>query len=572
MTRQQDMADTMSLGRLLPKERSVLHHIWRRFAGQGFDDDKLRSLRFPRLSGVEAQLAFVSLRQQGWVRAVKRGWGERLYFIPFDKLQILQEGFGPVEAFETGPISSASVRLQQEARSGIAIDMFNVLVYMAKNRVSLTAKGILHKKCIQKLGGEIALTPYDVEGLALHYDHAEAYPPHVAMVLDLLFAFGLVVAEQGELKLNRAALRHWLMLSREAMERDVLLHMMESYIPNSAEFQHWTWRICHSSLSGGVWYRARQMPAAVSEPLEGAASTGKELLPEEASSWLRLLTGCGYTDSGIDDDGQFLFRWRVAPSSLLNGGTGAGIGSSGLFIQPDFEILIPPDVPNSVKFQAACCTERVSDDVMTVYRLTRDSVMQAAKAGMEPEGIAAFLTRHAAAGMPENVHAALFQWGKEMDRAGLNEPLRYAEAPPEEGAELAGPDGDDRYPMQWGNRSRPSCGLIRPARGELALEPDYTLPDPLSIIPDLSRIPVMWTRDWRSYHGSTAKQMMEQALELSAKLEIAVDGSRMEFIPFQILRQPWKISGVLYDPDSDKTGAVVELGEGEWREMRLVIP
>ena len=205
------------------------------------------------------------------------------------------------------------------------------------------------------------------------------------MVLDLLFAFGLVVAEQGELKLNRAALRHWLMLSREAMERDVLLHMMESYIPNSAEFQHWTWRICHSSLSGGVWYRARQMPAAVSEPLEGAASTGKELLPEEASSWLRLLTGCGYTDSGIDDDGQFLFRWRVAPSSLLNGGTGAGIGSSGLFIQPDFEILIPPDVPNSVKFQAACCTERVSDDVMTVYRLTRDSVMQAAKAGMEPE-------------------------------------------------------------------------------------------------------------------------------------------------------------------------------------------
>lgn len=572
MTRQQDMADTMSLERLLPKERSVLHHIWRRFAGQGFDDDKLRSLRFPRLSGVEAQLAFISLRQQGWVRAVKRGWGERLYFIPFDKLQILQEGCGPVEALETGSMPPASVRLQQEARSGIAIDMFNVLVYMAKNRVSLTAKGILHKKCIQKLGGEIALTPYDVEGLALHYDHADAYPPHVAMVLDLLFTFELVVAEQGELKLNRTALRRWLMLSREAMDRSVLLHMMERYIPNSAEFQHWTWRICHSSLSGGVWYRAWQMPAAVSEPLEGGASTGKELLPEEAASWLRLLTGCGYTDLGIDDDGQFLFRWRVAPSSLLDGSEGADTGSSGLFIQPDFDILIPPNVPNSVKFQAACCTERILDDVMTVYRLTRDSVMQAAKAGMEPEGIAAFFSKHAAAGTPENVQAALYQWGKEMDRAGLNESLRYEEAPPEEDTELAGTDGNDRYPMQWGTRSRPSCGLIRPARSELALEPDDTLPDPSSVIPDLNRIPVMWTRDWRSYHGSTAKQMMEQALELSAKLEIAVDGSRMEFIPFQILRQPWKISGALYDPDSDKTGAIVELGEGEWREMRLVIP
>ncbi|WP_456289777.1 helicase-associated domain-containing protein [Paenibacillus sp. AK002] len=572
MTRQQDMADTMSLERLLPKERTVLHHIWSRFAGQGFDDDKLRSLRFPRLSGVEVQLAFISLRQQGWVRAVKRGWGERLYFIPFDKLQILQEGCGPVESLETSSIPPASVRLQQEARSGVAIDMFNVLAYMAKNRVSLTTKGILHKKYIQKLGGEIALTPYDVEGLSLHYDHADAYPPHVAMVLDLLFTFELVAADQGELKLNRTALRRWLMLSREAMDRFVLLHMMERYIPNSAGFQHWTWRICHSSLSGGVWYRARQMPAAVSEPLEGGASTGKELLPEEAASWLRLLTGCGYTDLGIDDDGQFLFRWRVAPSSLLNGSEGADTGSSGLFIQPDFDILIPPDVPNSVKFQAACCTDRILDDVMTVYRLTRDSVMQAAKAGMDPEGIVAFFTKHAAVGMPENVQAALCQWGKEVDRAGQNESLRSAEAPPEEDAELAGPDGDDRYPMQWGNRSRPSCGLIRPARSELALEPDDTLPDPSSIIPDLNRIPVMWTRDWRSYHGSTAKQMMEQALELSAKLEIAVDGSRMEFIPFQILRQPWKISGALYDPDSDKTGAIVELGEGEWREMRLVIP
>ena len=61
----------------------------------------------------------------------------------------------------------------------------------------------------------------------------------------------------------------------------------------------------------------------------------------------------------------------------------------------------------------------------------------------------------------------------------------------------------------------------------------------------------MWTRDWRSYHGSTAKQMMEQALELSTKLEIAVEGGRMEFIPFQLEQRPWKISGALYDPDSN---------------------
>ena len=34
MMEQQDVADAISLDRLLPKERSVLHHIWSRFAGR----------------------------------------------------------------------------------------------------------------------------------------------------------------------------------------------------------------------------------------------------------------------------------------------------------------------------------------------------------------------------------------------------------------------------------------------------------------------------------------------------------------------------------------------------------
>ncbi|WP_127591881.1 helicase-associated domain-containing protein [Paenibacillus lautus] len=573
MMEQQDVTEAISLDRLLPKERSVLRHIWTRFAGQRFDDDKLRSLRVRRLSGVEVQLAFLSLRQQRWVQAVKQGWGERLYFIPFDKLQILQEAFGDLEA---GSVPAAAVKLQQEGRSGIAVDMFNVLVYMAKNRVTMTSKGVLHKKFIQKLGSVVGLTPSDVEGLALQYDHADVYPPHIAIVLDLLFSLELVALEQGELKLNMTALRHWLALSREAMDRLVLLRMMQRYVPGSAEYQHFTWRICHSSRIGGMWYYAQHLLANDKAPLKGEPLSGRALSAEDAASWLRLLTGCGYTDLGMDHDGQLLFRWRMDPCSLLSGSGQDNTGSSGLFIQPDFDILIPPDVPYTVKFTAACCTERFSDDVMTVYRLTRDSVFQAAIAGMGPEAITAFFTEHAAAEFPENVHAALRQWGKEFESAGKNESLRYTgAAPKDETAIGAGDKGENRFALSVYPGS-PSCGLIRPARSELALEMDDSLPDKASIVPDLNRIPIMWTRDWRSYHGSTAKQMMEQALELSAKLEIAVDGSRMEFIPFQLERQPWKISGALYDPDSDTdsemTGTVVQLGEGEWKEMRLVIP
>ena len=93
----------------------------------------------------------------------------------------------------------------------------------------------------------------------------------------------------------------------------------------------------------------------------------------------------------MDHDGQFLFRWRMDPCSLLSGSDQSNTGSSGLFIQPDFDILIPPDVSYTVKFTVALCTERISDDVMTVYRLTRDSVAQAPTAGMGLEAITAFL-------------------------------------------------------------------------------------------------------------------------------------------------------------------------------------
>ncbi|MGE7056814.1 helicase-associated domain-containing protein, partial [Paenibacillus glucanolyticus] len=68
MMDQQNSAGRCSLDQLHPKERSVLQHIWRRFAGQSFDDDRLRSMHVQRLSGMEVQLAFVSLRQQGWVQ------------------------------------------------------------------------------------------------------------------------------------------------------------------------------------------------------------------------------------------------------------------------------------------------------------------------------------------------------------------------------------------------------------------------------------------------------------------------------------------------------------------------
>ncbi|MGG3282657.1 helicase-associated domain-containing protein [Paenibacillus solani] len=562
-----DTTLTPSLLDIHPKERSVLRHIWSRYAGQCFDDSKLRSMYVQRLSGMEVQLAFHSLLQQGWLQTVTQGWGDRLYYIPFDKLQILQEGFGHLEL----PYKQQGhVKLQQEGRSGITVDIFNIAVYMTKNRLALTAKGVLHKKIIQKLEQIVDLRPSDVDGLGLPYVHADVYPSHIAIVLDLLHALELVSPGQGVLKLNLDVLRGWLQLSHEAMDRIILRYMMERYVPTSAEYQHYVFRICHSSLTGGQWHALEQKMPNVEGKVSGDQLDHQKFTSAAAIPWLQLLTGCGYTDMGVDDEGDLMFRWRRPPCSLYSDDSVGDIRGGKLFVQADFEILIPPDVPNTVKFTAARCTERVSDDRMTVYRLTRESVAQSAKAGMGPDKITAFLMEHAAAGIPENVLTALVQWGKEVKRSDLS-----GHGTSEEEQEICwtGKNQKENHCYTFPcSMTTLSSGLIRPARSELALAADHTLPDLCLSPPDLNHIPVMWTREWRVYHRSTAKQMMEQALECSAKLELAIGDSRMEFIPLQLERQPWKISGALYDPKSEQTEVLVTLGEGEWQEMRLVIP
>jgi len=567
MQNHRDTTQTPSLLELHPKERSVLRHIWSRYAGHCFDDGKLRSLYVQRLSGLEVQLAVVSLLQQGWLQVVKQGWGDRLYFIPFDNLQILQEGFGQREASYE---HHGRVKLQQEGRSGITVDIFNVAVYMTKNRMPLTAKGVLHKKIIQKLDHIVDLRPSDVEGLDLQYVHVDVYPFHIAIVLDLMLVLELVSLELGELTINSQALREWLQLSSEAMDRIILRYMMERYVPASAENQHYVFRICHSSLTGGQWHAVEQkMPDVVEDSTRDQLNHQKFTLAA-AIPWLQFLTGCGYTDLGVDDERDLMFRWRRLPSSLYSNDSVDDDRAGKLFVQADFEILIPPDVPNTVKFTAARCTERVSDDRMTVYRLTRESVTQAAESGLYPDRIAAFLSEHAAAGIPENVLTALVQWGKESERSA-----RSSHGASEEEQEIWWTGKNEKqnhrsaFPCSMNSLS---SGLIGPARSELVLAAYDSHPDLFMPPPALNHIPVMWTKEWRVYHRSTAKQMMEQAIECSAKLELSIGDSRMEFIPLRLERQPWRVSGALYDPKSEQTEVIVTLGEGEWQEMRLVIP
>lgn len=121
-----------------------------------------------------------------------------------------------------------------------------------------------------------------------------------------------------------------------------------------------------------------------------------------------------------------MFRWRVGrdePAASYKGTAYEPKAAPGkIIVQPDFEILVPPDVAFSVRFELEACCEHVATDVMSVYRLTRASVEGASRYGRTPEEVSAFLTGHAAF-VPEPVLNALEQWGSEIGRTSFAEVL-----------------------------------------------------------------------------------------------------------------------------------------------------
>lgn len=614
-------------------EQQVLRGIWLAYAGQVFTEEKLLGLKLLPLSGAEVMIALLRLRQEGWVSAVKKAWGERLFFIPSNRLLAVQAAFY-TPSKELGEVPAATLLF--EAKPGLALDVFNALVYTAKNDgLPLTSKGTIHKKHIQKLDDGEGLTGEDVATIGLEYAHSDVYPPRAAVVLDLMLSLGLLVKESHAFMLKEDVLQEWMDLSWEEMNHLLFQSIMERYGRTSPSSQHFRLLLCHELFNESTWYDvSRMLDEMMAEGMLDAEH--REGLFDEGKAWLRFLAGAGWADVGIGSDENYLIRWKVPGGEMLQGsitGMPDSAASGYLFVQPDYEVLVPPETPFNVRWRLALCAEHISDDHMSVYRLTKGSVALAADLGMRPEHVADFVTEQALTGVPDNVEAALAQWGREVGRTSFAEltvlqcetedegdqisahpkltdwiyrlgPLHFAVQPqhvseirkilnvaglppkrqmggfdqvlgagtsqPVEAGYVEGGASNVRYfEANFNHFLSPS--LVYSGRNEHYYEPDLDVPDKGILFPGLEKIPVMWTRDWRAYHGTTAKQILEQALDWKIKVELSIKNMRAIFIPQRLLRNPWRVSGMLYTPAMTEPEPT-ELDEGDWQEMRLIVP
>jgi hypothetical protein len=117
------------------------------------------------------------------------------------------------------------------------------------------------------------------------------------------------------------------------------------------------------------------------------------------------------------------------------------------------------------------------------------------------------------------------------------------------------------------------AGLVYTGRTLHFYEREHTLPDPLDYFPESSAVPSSWTKEWRSYHVSTARQLIEQAIRWQTAVGLRIDRAEVKWIPESVIPgEPWSVTGWYASEEGAEAPVRATLQPGEWSDMRLLVP
>lgn len=634
MANPERMAFEKSMEQLNQQERLLYLTAFRLFGSSALQLDSLREELSGQLSGLELDLAVLRLRGLQLLKTVKKTWGEQIYYIPSAHLVWLTELTVLPKLPLSGDHDSMVEHVLLEAKSDITGEVLHILSYIAIHGMPLTAKGTIHKKTLGRLGEMTVLESSDFEGLALSYAHPDVYPVHIAVIMDLLFSLGLVRKEEGQITIDEDVLNSWLDLSNEQMRQNIYHIAVERYGPSIPGAQHFRSLLtCCGRRDAGLSWLSLDMLCTCLVDNGFASQMSTNELAVAATGWARLLAAFGYGELGSSTDGTYYFRFEEpvdddADRAEDRDEVRSEDRYSGIFVQPDFEVMVPQSASKRLTWILEGCAELKARDRMTIYKLTKERLHLAAEHGLEPDTVMEWLEQYSETGVPDQVRLTLEQWGDELGKTTLEAVilLRCAnlkdadaiEAHPSysmwrSDVERIGPNyfivNKDKLSEIQKNLTAMGLSPAKGIKGLSADAPVYPLtkeqaelamrfstetgrqgfvytgnnlhyyekvedtPHISNLMPDFKSIPKSWYEEWREYHPSTAKQMVQQAISWRIRLGIECAGIRREFIPESIGRgEPWSVNGY-FAPD--RVINVVEkstLVPSEWTKMSLILP
>ncbi|WP_141505918.1 helicase-associated domain-containing protein [Paenibacillus luteus] len=501
--------------------------------------------------------------------------------------------------------------------------------------LALTTSGTLSKKTIAKLMQAVDIDEGALASFGLKWPFPDKYPLTVAFILEAGFAFGLLEQDEGTLRWNEEMLSRWLMLEERDRERQLMAWVLALFLPASGGSAHLAAAMAGLQAGTWYSRKKIQAALEVNIVSEYTESEQRldcfnrrwfELW--HSLGWLEIV------DREGNGDREWFVRWKAeAPLHDLISTSMVRYEPPFVTVSPNGELMVEPECPFWVRWELALLAELKSDEQVAVYRLEAASVAQAIELGRTSSDIKAFLVfvsggeplptaaeylldvwtaracrtafaevtllrcdNEEMAALVEQIpsmKAYLIQKLGKMDYivertqiAEIRQALKKAGYEPRKAVQLEVGAISTAYPQfslaEWENQLRGTIHTEEWRRSTPAFIYEafplqhFELNGPclkgeVPALAERDRVPAMWIKQFRAYHHSTRRELIEQALQWQTPVQLRIERELRSFVPEKLEQQDdgWAVIGLLRDQPGS---SLIRLTPDMWEEMRLVIP
>ncbi|WP_336772597.1 helicase-associated domain-containing protein [Paenibacillus sp. MMO-58] len=526
---------------------AVLRAFYNCFGAGPVSEERLFSLR-QRFSGAEFRYGLIQLQNAGIIFALRQGWGERLYAMPSDCFMRWHPYLFRLDQLPAANRLSGLWEQRQEdmALKPLGRQLLSIWAELARSGLGLTSKGVLPKKTAAKLMHAVSITDADLLQAGWQQEETDPYTPAVSFALRLSRQLGIVATEGKQLRWQKDTLAAW--FSEEELKREALLFLW--CLDELLEKKPAMWHVMAllTRLEPGAWYSeadiADQLPLLDVEGMEWG---------ESRATCLNLLRSFGWMELARTGDHRML-RWTMMPL-FLDTGRRPSARPEPIMIEPNGDLLVPPGCSYRVRWELELVADRKSDDLLSVWQLTRSSIERAIINGRSVASVITFL-QSASGGMPISplLETSLADWEKQTEAVAKQASEAYPELPLEHPSEESG------FALCFSGRAFAGCELMN--------HEDFRIE---RFLPELERVPINWMQQFRSYHHSTRLEILERALSWQAPVQLRMNESVVAFVPARLERSGdgWTVTGLLREAETHRE---VCLSPEMWEGMKLVAP
>ncbi|QHW34384.1 hypothetical protein GZH47_28715 [Paenibacillus rhizovicinus] len=570
---------------LLEEEAALaLELIVSGFGALPFTEEQVLRAARPGIAGAALRLGLLRLADAGIIFTVRRGWGEKLFVLPLDSVLPWHHTIRSIRyelRTDTDWQTDAEIEIEMKTDWGsddprlthvdpyaieamdddgyvppFSIQLLHALAQMNNAGLKLTSKQVLTKRTIAKGAGQLYMQDEALSALITPSPGpaAEAYPPALLFVLELALESGWLQEHNGSLELAADPWSAWLEQAPTVREAALLRQLTAVVCAQNAAAA--AGAAVLSSLAPNTWYRIADIEAVC---LDGQRLLARAHAPM-IEVWCRLLKQMGWIEQGADSEGNPVIQWRIDPRPFKREEDPHENMSesdwNAVQLTPDGDLYVRERCSYSIRWQLETVADRRKIDYTTVYRMDADSYKRAAKAGFTRDSLAAYLEELTQEQLPDTVRAMIAGGMDEHEQGKIQ-----AQADETTGKKSAvGSSDASRANLYFQNTDGGAYELLQD-RMTVKL-----------LFAGVDDIPSMWLKQFRTYHLSTRREMMEQALSWRTTVKLNCEGAITLFIPERIVEEDnrWAVSGYL-QLNQHSQGAV-KLYPNMWEEMMLVLP